>query len=295
MPMKGFELLLISTLLLVGCETKKGGVVVNTPPEIKDVSIYPDQPTSQTRAQAIVKSKDREGDPIGYTVKWFVNGKETAEGIEYSCSDIRRDDIMYVLVTPSDGKASGKTVKSKAVTAGNIPPRIISAEFEPETLFATTRNVKINIQAEDKDGDVMRFICRWHMGSRLLSDSSISISGLDLKKGDRFTVDVFASDGESLSLGYVLNGTVSNSPPVLGTKMDSVMMPADSFVYSLPFSDPDGDQLSYSLSQAPLTVKIDPRTGQISGKIEQPSPIVVRVTDAEGSYLDVRFILNPAR
>ncbi len=288
-------LTIISGVLLLDCEEKKGGVTGNTPPSIKEASIYPDQPTSQTRAKVIVDASDRENDNITYKVKWFVNGKEVAEGVDFSASDIRRNDVIYALVTPYDSKEYGKTVKTKVVTAGNTPPRILEAKLDPDSIYATTKQAKVNIKAIDHDGDSLRYICHWHLGAERLADSATAISGLQLKKGDLFTVDVLAFDGESLSLGYVITGSVANSPPRLGTKMDSLMASPDSFVYSLPISDPDGDRLTFSLVSGPATVQIDQNTGQLSGRIEEPSPIEIRATDEEGSYLNVRFTVTPAR
>ncbi len=267
----------------------------NTPPSIKEVSVYPEHPTSRSRAKVIINGFDRENDNIIYTVKWFVNGKEVAEGIDFSGSDLKRGDIIYAVVTPFDGKEYGKEVKTKVVNGGNTAPRIVEAKLEPDTIYTTTQQIKVSVRALDQDGDPLRYICHWYLGSEKLADTSTTLGNLRLKKGDRFTVDVIATDGESLSPGRVIYGSVANSPPVLNTRVDSAMTPAESFSYALPFSDPDGDKIVYTLISGPPTVQIDSKTGQISGKIEKSTPVEIRATDDEGAYLDVRFTLTPAK
>lgn len=281
-------------LALTGCKTDKGGVAGNTPPLIKEVKIYPDRPTSQTRAQVMVETFDRQNDNVNYTAKWFVNGKEVAEGGEFDCAEIKRGDRIFVSVTPFDGKEYGKAARSPVVFAGNIAPKVTEAKLDPETIFATTRQAKVMIRGTDQDGDSLRFVCRWFVGGEKRPDSGATIDNLQLKKGDRFTVDVLGYDGESYSLGYVINGTVANSPPVLNAKTDSVMAPASNFSHSLAITDPDGDRLSFSLLSGPATVRVDAGTGVISGTIERAAPVEIRATDPEGSYLDVRFTLTPA-
>ncbi len=281
-------------LALTGCKTDRGGVAGNTPPSIKAVKIYPVQPTSQTRAQVMVEMSDPENDNVTYTAKWLVNGKEVAEGGEFNCAGIKRGDRILATVTPFDGKEYGKTVRSAVVTAGNIAPKVTEAKLDPETIFATTRQAKVMVRGTDQDGDSLRFVCRWFVGGENRPDSGATIDNLRLKKGDRFTIDVLAHDGESYSLGHVINGTVANSPPELSAKTDSVMAPASNFSHSLAITDPDGDKLTYAMTSGPTTVQVDPNTGVISGTIERTAPVEIRATDTEGAYLDVRFTLRPA-
>ena len=116
--------------------------VGNTAPTIAEIQLEPSPVRRGEPLKARVVAGDAEGDPITLSYKWFRNGKEipgaTAGTLE--TKDLRKKDVVMVLATASDGKASREGLLSYPVTVENAPPSFTSvppAEFkEGQYLYA---------------------------------------------------------------------------------------------------------------------------------------------------------------
>ena len=131
---KTFIVLFISIALIIQCGKKKEDkdkTIVNTPPKINEVTLLPLNPTIQSEITARILSSDKEGDPITYKVKWFVNGQEIGEGMFFKHEEIKKGDEVYAEITPFDGKEWGKPVKTDEITIGGLPPKILAVKIAP--------------------------------------------------------------------------------------------------------------------------------------------------------------------
>ena len=289
---------LILAFCIIQCGGKKeeGVQATNSPPEIQNITLLPLNPTVQSEITARILSSDRDGNPITYTVKWFVNGEQIGEGMSFTYPDVKKGDRILAEVTPYDGKAYGKSMKSGEITIGGLPPRILSLSIIPELVYTNTPQVVLDALFEDPDGDSIRLIVHWLAKDDVLPDTSnvLQIKRLGLKKNDVITGSAFADDGEYRSEPFTFEIPIVNAPPAFTTKTDSVKCSADSVYYALPIYDPDGDQLSFEILEAPAGINIDAEQGIIYGSAGETDvfEVQVRATDIEGAYLDAQFTLT---
>jgi hypothetical protein len=291
-----FHLILALCIVQCGGKEEEGSTEANTPPEIRNITLLPLNPTVKSEITARILSSDADGDPITYEVKWFVNEEQIGEGMSLTYDEIKKDDKIFADITPYDGKAYGKTVRSGEITIGGLPPRIISLSIIPELVHVTTPQVAVNALFEDPDGDEIDLIVHWLVKDEMLTDTSsiLQLARLGLKKNDVITGAAFADDGEFRSEAFTFEIPISNSPPSFTTKIDSVKCSTDSVYYRLPIMDPDGDPITFEILEAPSGINIDAQQGIIYGTVEEEEifEVAVRATDSEGAYLDAQFTLT---
>jgi hypothetical protein len=292
-----FFLILAFCLIRCGVRKEEGETAVNNPPVVQNITLLPLHPTVQSEITARILSSDKDGDPISYQVKWFVNGQEIGEGMSFAYSDIKKGDNIFAEVTPHDGKVSGATVRSSEITISGLPPRIVSLSIMPEVVYVTTPQVVLNALFEDPDQDTINLIVHWLAKDQVLPDTSnvLNLPPLGLKKNDVITGAAFADDGQHRSEAFSFEIFVANSPPAFTTKTDSVKCATDSVHYTLPIYDPDGDPLEFELLDAPTGINIDAGQGIIYGDAgeDEAFEVMVRATDTDGAYLDAQFTLTP--
>jgi hypothetical protein len=283
-------------MIQCGGKKEEGAEGANNPPEIQNITLLPLNPTVQSEITARILSSDRDGDPITYTMKWFVNGELIGEGMSFTYPEIKKGDIIQAEVTPYDGKAYGKSMKSGELTIGGLPPRIVSVSIIPELVNTTTPQVVLNALYEDPDGDTIRLIVHWLAKDDVLPDTSnvLQLQRLALKKNDIITGSAFADDGEFRSEPFTFEIPVVNAPPMFTTATDSVKCSPDSVYYKLPIYDPDGDQMTFDILDAPDGINIDQEQGIIYGSAAgtEVFEVTVRATDTEGAYIDAHFTLT---
>jgi hypothetical protein len=291
--------ILILILFTARCGSKKdekGGVAGNDPPEIKEITLLPLNPTIQSEITARILSSDKDGDPITYDVTWFVNDREIGKGMSLTYDEIKKGDKIFADITPYDGKAYGKTRRSGEIMIAGLPPRILSLSIIPEIVYVNTPQVVLNALFEDPDGDSIDLIVHWLANDRVLPDTSpvLQLTGLGLKKNDAITGAAFADDGEYRSEAFTFEIVVANAPPAFRTKIDSVKSSTDSVYYQLPIFDPDGDPLRFEILDAPSGISIDAEKGIIYGSAgtDGAFEVAVRAIDTDGAYLDARFTLT---
>ncbi len=277
-------------------EKKEEKGITNSPPVVTEVTLLPLHPTVQTELKARILSSDKEGDPVTYQIKWFVNGEEIGEGMSFSYDEAEKGDKIFAEVTPYDGKDYGKPVRTGEITIGGLPPKILSLQIAPESLFVTTPQVVVTALAEDPDKDSLRMIIHWLVNDEVIPDTSttLELKKYGLKKHDRVTGSAFADDGEFRSVPFSFELIIANAPPVFKTQTDSVKCAPDSIYYPLPIIDPDNDPLFFEILEAPSGIQIDRDKGIIYGSAAETKKfeITVRATDSDGAYLDAQFTIT---
>jgi len=136
--------------------TSEAILIGNTPPVVNWVAIGPAAPTSTTDLQAAANGRDPDNDDLTYSYQWVVNDETVvgAEGPSLPSSHLRRSDQVHVTAIPFDGTDWGQPGSSIKVTIQNSPPTIKSTPPEQLEEGAAYR---YEIQAEDPDGDPLRF------------------------------------------------------------------------------------------------------------------------------------------
>lgn len=102
--------------------------VGNTAPDIAEIHL---EPVPLYRGDALkvrVVAGDPDGDPITFTYKWLRNDKEIPGSITdtLDTKDFKKKDVLAVLVSVSDGKATREPRAARPVTIENAAPRFTS-------------------------------------------------------------------------------------------------------------------------------------------------------------------------
>ncbi|UCF71273.1 MAG: hypothetical protein JSW49_03050 [candidate division WOR-3 bacterium] len=291
-----FGIIFVLAVVTCGGKKEEDSAAVNHAPVLENITLLPLNPTVQSEITARILASDKDGDPITYEVKWYVNDEEIGEGMSLTYPEIKKGDRILAEVTPYDGKAYGKMMRSSEITIGGLPPRIVSVSVIPEIIDVTTPQVTLNALFEDADGDDIDLVVHWLVKDDVLPNTSnvLPMAPLRLKKNDVITGAAFADDGEYRSEAFPFEITIANAPPAFKTKTDSVKCSPKNVHYVLPIFDPDGDPMSFSLLQAPEGIMIDADNGVIYGSAGDISvfEVFVRATDSEGAYLDAQFTLS---
>jgi len=293
-------LIFIAISLYCGEKKKTTDEKANTAPTLRSVSILPEKPVQGSRVTLHIEASDNEGDKINYQIKWFLNDKVIGEGFELFLNEAKRNDKIFAEITPDDGKLTGEPIRTPTITIGNTPPIITKATINPDTIFPVTEDLTVVGEGFDPDGDALKWLCYWVLDYKeRIADSSLTVNlkQLNLKKGSHLTAELYANDGDTVSMPYLLEIDVVNSPPVLKVALDSIPYKTDSLFYELPITDPDGDPLTFELLKAPEGINIEPKKGILYGLVNDTTTfeILVRAKDADGAYLDARFTLTPPR
>ena len=145
----------------------------------------------------------------------------------------------------------------------------------------------------------------------LNADGSYSFTPVPNWNGIVPTVTYTITDGRggTSSAELIITVTpVNDQPEAQSAIADQVSHDADNHVslnVSSNFHDPDGDKLTYSASDLPSGLRIDPNTGIISGTIDHSASqggrggvysVIVTATDGDGASVDLTFtwtVINP--
>ncbi len=294
------KIIALSLLIcIIACNGKKkdgGSVAGNHKPVINSVSLMPNNPTVQSEITAHIISSDQDSDPVTYTVRWFVNQRNIGEGMALHSDEIRKGDQVHAEITPHDGKEPGEPYTTSRLVIANTPPRIVSVQLAPESVFVTTPQVVLTATVDDPDRDSMRVIVHWVVGDDVINDTSnvFRVQSHGLKKHDVVIGIAFVNDGEVRSEPFEFELHVANAPPTFRTVIDSVKCRSDSIYYTLPIYDPDGDPVTYELLAAPQGILIDRSNGVVYGNAGDTNTfeISVRATDSEGAFIEARYTLT---
>ena len=91
-------------------------LTVNTPPEVPTLSLLPVAPTTVDNLLVTAASSDVEGDTIGYSYTWMLNGSPTNQSTaSVSSADTSKGDLWAVQVTPNDGYHDGQTAEVSVI------------------------------------------------------------------------------------------------------------------------------------------------------------------------------------
>ncbi|MCU7905887.1 MAG: tandem-95 repeat protein, partial [Candidatus Thiodiazotropha sp. (ex Epidulcina cf. delphinae)] len=126
----------------------------------------------------------------------------------------------------------------------------------------TTLTIAVN--ASDADGDALTYSVAGLPGFANHTDSTIDLSPGNNDAGTFGPVVVTISDGvDSRSVGFNITVTQGNHAPVITSTPTAFVIEGDEWRYTLEANDPDGDDLTYAMTQAPSGAVFDPATYQV--------------------------------
>jgi hypothetical protein len=130
--------------------------VMNEPPQVLTVRIWPYPPTRNEDLLAHVTVVDPDEDPVRLTYQWEVNGTPLPEMTDKRLpkEHFRKGDIVSVVVVPSDGEGQGGRMRSQPAPVRNAPPMITSTAPGSQEITTT---YTYQVTAVDADGDPLTF------------------------------------------------------------------------------------------------------------------------------------------
>jgi hypothetical protein len=123
------------------------------------------------------------------------------------------------------------------------------------------------------------------------------------RRGDKLSVKATPDDGKIKGASLTLVVSIANASPVMKGVPEPFRLDGNMYTYQMKATDPDGDELTYTLKEAPDGMTIDPKKGFIQWKVPPDftgtSSHTVSVTDGHGGETTGTFTLEitsrPAR
>jgi hypothetical protein len=178
----------------------------------------------------------------------------------------------------------------------NKPPLIAKFNAEPQTPVVGD-TVRAEVETLDRDGDAVTVDYQWVKNNVLLEETSnaLLLSG-GFKRGDKISVKATPDDGKVKGTSLTVVISIANASPVVKGVPEPFKLAGDLYTYQVKATDPDGDELTYALKEAPDGMTIDPKKGFIQWKVPPrvsgTSSHIVSVTDGQGGETTATITLD---
>ncbi len=190
---------------------------------------------------------DADGDKVSYRTRLFIDGKRaplTRERLKLPTTMARKSSEIAVEVAAFDGHEEGEAVRLSA-RVSNCPPSAPRAAIWPAgPVSGDALEARLETPASDFDGDAVNYRFSFIRNGKSVGER---VSGV--KKGERYELEVVASDGSAEVKGKRASVVVGNTPPeapVLGWRSQGART-GDSLEVEVvrPSTDRDGDAVNY--------------------------------------------------
>jgi hypothetical protein len=181
-------------------------IIVNTPPEILSLELSPSDPVTTTTLNTAVSVTDAEGDGVSLAYQWTVDGIVVGPGdSSLEPSWFVRDEVVRVMVTPSDTYGVGVPVTSDSVTIGNTAPGAPGVSITPGSPVEGEDDLMCVVSsALDVDEDVLTYEISWTRDDELWEGpvettefTGDTISGMETVAHEEWVCTVVPSDDVS--------------------------------------------------------------------------------------------------
>jgi hypothetical protein len=214
-------------------------------------------------------------------------------------------DITIVVTDGREERAIGPfRITVAAATGGaptntNRPPKVTGT---PETVADVAVAYSFQPSATDEDGDPVSF----SISNRPSWTSFNTTTGLlrgtptAANVGDYSNIVISANDGTTTtslaSFAIKVRGPQNQSPVISGTPIRTIQV-AQTYSFQPSASDPDGDKLTYSITNRPTWATFSTTTGRLTGtpaaaNVGAYSNIVIRVSDGRASASLAAFSIS---
>ncbi|MCK4658684.1 MAG: tandem-95 repeat protein [Phycisphaerae bacterium] len=260
--------------------------IVSTPPFTAQVGeVYTYQ----------VVAVDDDGDVLTYSLETSPAGMEmvsTTGLITWTPTAMQtgNHEVNIRVVDGHGGWATQAYIVYVSEFGDNEPPEIIS---EPVFVATVDEQYKYDVQATDPDGDQLTYSLTAKPAGTQIDDETglVTWTPEQVHIGTHY-ITVRVDDGRGGWAGQTYTLTVSEfgdnlSPEITSTPVFTAVV-GDLYEYAVDAYDPDGDELTYSLTSQPSAMLIDEQTGVINWTPSEAQvgthEVVVRVDDGRGGW-----------
>jgi len=249
------------------------------------VSIHPDPPTADGCLKALV------GGSVRANYLWEVNGAQLTEQTSNTlCQGFASGD--EVMVTVRDNQASG----TARVTIANAPPRITEVTVNADGI-SRHADLVIGQEVVDADNDYVELRYQWYVNEEadpLLTENILPANRY--RRGDTIRFTITPSDGITDGAVYQsASVTIPNAAPQVLSALPEYFESLE-YSYQCKAADPDGDEVTYALEEAPDGMTINSATGQVtwplSGVKGGEYPVKIVASDPSGAAAFQEYILT---
>ncbi len=254
---------------------------INDAPEITSTALL--SATEDEEYSYQVEAIDVDGDELTYSINNAPEGMEiSADGLISWTPGEGVTTSGEITVTVSDGELTDNQSFTIAVTAVNDAPEITSTAVTSAT---EDEEYSYQVEADDAEGDELTYslsnapegmeisavgLITWTPGEGVTTSGEITVtvSDGDLTDTQTFTIAVTA---------------VNDAPEITSTAIISATEDSE-YSYQVEATDVDGDELTYSLSNAPDGMEISADgliTWTPGGEVTTSGEITVTVSDGE--------------
>jgi hypothetical protein len=280
-----------SALLLDDEEEDEG-----TAPVLLGVRLRPDPPEAGEVVRAVARVEDGDG---GYELDyvWSVGDRRIEDETgAIELPRLRKGERVEVAVTARNDAGTSETLFA-AAEIENTPPTVFDLSVQEKYRDGDElAGWEANAWARDPDGDDVELVYTWYLNGRPTEVDTTVFPTDELKRGDRVSVQVVASDGEDeseVAESGVLE--VGNSAPEI-VSTPPLLDEDGLFTYEVEVVDADGDRgFRYELVEGPQGMRIDAFRGTITWKPDERQAgkhrVAFAVTDRNGGRSTQSFLL----
>lgn len=217
---------------------------INGLPDAPVVSLSPTDPLTIDELVATIDvfATDPDGDALGYTHGWVVDGVPST--VSYAAtlpsSATARGQIWTVYVYASDLWGTGPA-GTASVTIGNTPPSLAALDITPDPATRSTTLSCTPSGYTDADGDAEQTTLAWTVDGVPAGTAVTLASGFTT--GQTVTCEATPFDGTDIGSALLDSIVIQNSPPEVDSLVLSPSTPRtdDTITAVVAITDPEGD------------------------------------------------------
>ncbi len=201
-----------------------------------------------------------------------------------------------VAAPPPDAPIPTPTVPATVTPGENLPPKVTRVAVSPKSP-TVGQAIHVEAEASDPEGIGLTYHYTWAVnGQEDLGEHSDTFTPSHVHKGDVITATVMVRDDAQDSEPQHVEVTIIGVPPVIDTQPDQIHN-FDNI--HLQAHDPDGGDLTWSISGAPQGMSVDSSgTLHYPGSEEEPGGsyhIVITATDPDGDFakMELDITISP--
>ena len=171
-----------------------------------------------------------------------------------------------IVISVSDGSISASLPAFSITVAANRAPTISGS---PATTVTTGQAYSFTPTASDPDGNALSFSITNMPAWASFSSSTGRLSGTPAQSaaGDYIDIRISVSDGMASTVlpAFQISVQAANRPPTISGAAPTSIVEGQAYSFTPTASDPDGDTLSFSITNKPSWAAFSTITGLLSG------------------------------
>lgn len=197
----------------------------DTAPVVSAVTLSPTLVYEASTVTCSPTGSDADGDGVGYTYAWSVNGAAVAAtGGTLTGAYFNKGDSLACAATPTDGTLSGSPASSASVTVGNTAPTAPVAALSTSAPEAGVDDIVCSLGTASTDADAadsVSYTFTWtkngsaYTGAATTSTTS-TVAASAIADADVFVCSVSATDGAATSATSTATATALGALYTIG-------------------------------------------------------------------------------